>query len=390
MASPAALSVVDSQFCHAMAGQDIASQASVLVKDASKRKRVNRKIKQCKLDARREQWLAQVTMSKHCQDGHQESLSSSGKLDLGEIVHPENHDNLAYGSRDIQHCTSEKFDKTFSRSHLHLLPPEHCGGEDWKHTSSPSGYGSCLSDCFGTEVSPKSTGSGSPKSKVKKVGIVHGQENRERFSNEINSKDGTAGHIRCIFDRHADKTNENGHESENEDWEAAADALGLYLSCENLRNANAREEGPEKKVSHDLSQASLTDCTIQRTAASCEVISRSLSTKAWMPDDAHRPASLPNLSKQQSLPAYFPGQNQQWVGAQKALQDLISGPSLCPICAEELDNTDSSFEPCACGFQLCLFCHHRIASEDGRCPGCRRFYSSSSTAVTLAPSSIKC
>ncbi|MCO5550109.1 hypothetical protein L7F22_003589 [Adiantum nelumboides] len=371
-----------------MAGQDIASQASVLVKDASKRKRVNRKLKQCKLDARREQWLSQVTMIKHGKDGRQES-SSSGKLDLGEIVHSESHDNLAYGSRDIQRYASEKFDKALSHSHLHLLPSEHCGEEDLKDNLSPSASCSRLSDCFETEVSPKSTGSCSPKSKVKKVETLHGQESRERFSHEMKSKEGIAGHIRCISEHHAvpEKTDDHGHDSESEDWEAVADALGVNVSCEGVGHSNARE-GKEKKVSLDLSQASLTDCTIQRTVASREVFSRSFSLKAWRPDDTHRPASLPNLSKQQSLPAYFPENNQPWVGAQKALQDLLSGPSLCPICAEELDTTDFSFEPCACGFQLCLFCHHRIASEDGRCPGCRRFYSSSSTA-SLAPS-LKC
>ncbi|BBN12623.1 hypothetical protein MPTK1_5g21610 [Marchantia polymorpha subsp. ruderalis] len=49
-------------------------------------------------------------------------------------------------------------------------------------------------------------------------------------------------------------------------------------------------------------------------------------------------------------------------------------PECCPICMEELDETDSSFCSCSCGFKLCLFCHHKIAAEDGRCPGCRSSY----------------
>jgi hypothetical protein len=61
-------------------------------------------------------------------------------------------------------------------------------------------------------------------------------------------------------------------------------------------------------------------------------------------------------------------------------------PSYCPICTEELDMTDLSYLPCTCGFQLCLFCFHRISSDDGRCPGCRMAYNPDS-AVKLSRSS---
>ncbi|KAL3687117.1 hypothetical protein R1sor_013426 [Riccia sorocarpa] len=49
-------------------------------------------------------------------------------------------------------------------------------------------------------------------------------------------------------------------------------------------------------------------------------------------------------------------------------------PEECPICTEALDATDKSFASCPCGFKLCLFCHHTIKANDGRCPGCRMIY----------------
>ncbi|CAA0820821.1 RING/U-box superfamily protein [Striga hermonthica] len=60
--------------------------------------------------------------------------------------------------------------------------------------------------------------------------------------------------------------------------------------------------------------------------------------------------------------------------ARDGLMDEGSDPISCPICAEDLDSTDSRFFPCLCGFRLCLFCHKRILEGDGRCPGCRKDY----------------
>ncbi|KAJ0834354.1 putative transcription factor C2H2 family [Helianthus annuus] len=85
--------------------------------------------------------------------------------------------------------------------------------------------------------------------------------------------------------------------------------------------------------------------------------------RAWRPDDASRPQSLPNLLKQNS----FPMQSGSHHG-------LIFAPSSCPICCEDLDMTDSSFLPCPCGYRLCLFCHKKILEDNGRCPGCRKQY----------------
>ena len=49
--------------------------------------------------------------------------------------------------------------------------------------------------------------------------------------------------------------------------------------------------------------------------------------------------------------------------------------ALCPLCLEELDLTDRSFEPCKCGYQVCLWCWHSINEKlNGKCPACRAPY----------------
>jgi CCR4-NOT transcription complex subunit 4 len=48
---------------------------------------------------------------------------------------------------------------------------------------------------------------------------------------------------------------------------------------------------------------------------------------------------------------------------------------LCPLCCEELDISDRNFYPCKCGYQVCMWCWHRIReSESGNCPACRTPY----------------
>jgi len=48
---------------------------------------------------------------------------------------------------------------------------------------------------------------------------------------------------------------------------------------------------------------------------------------------------------------------------------------LCPLCCEELDISDRNFYPCKCGYQVCMWCWHRIReSESGLCPACRTPY----------------
>ncbi|KAL4429346.1 hypothetical protein ABPG77_005120 [Micractinium sp. CCAP 211/92] len=45
---------------------------------------------------------------------------------------------------------------------------------------------------------------------------------------------------------------------------------------------------------------------------------------------------------------------------------------ICPLCINELDETEKAWLPCSCGYQLCLFCYDRLKTEfSNRCPNCR-------------------
>eukprot|EP01080_Neovahlkampfia_damariscottae_P000421 gene421-6834_t len=47
----------------------------------------------------------------------------------------------------------------------------------------------------------------------------------------------------------------------------------------------------------------------------------------------------------------------------------------CPLCTEILEPDDLNFKPCSCGYQICIWCWHKL-NEKGpeRCPNCRRTY----------------
>lgn len=158
-----------------------------------------------------------------------------------------------------------------------------------------------------------------------------------------------------------------------DDWEAVADALAADEDKPQGQNPSSESESVAQVVSpREVTDGmglgggnSKPECPKMASGA-CG------NSRAWRPDDAFRPRSLPNLSKQQSLPN--PDRHYGGGGVAWASKSVVSAPSSCPICYEELDLTDSSFLPCLCGFRLCLFCHKRIVDEDGRCPGCRKPY----------------
>ncbi|MES1915470.1 MAG: hypothetical protein MHM6MM_007408 [Cercozoa sp. M6MM] len=59
------------------------------------------------------------------------------------------------------------------------------------------------------------------------------------------------------------------------------------------------------------------------------------------------------------------------------LREMEDRPE-CPICCNDMDATDLLFKPCPCGFQLCLWCYHRVLdAPNARCPACRRTYDTS-------------
>ena len=163
-----------------------------------------------------------------------------------------------------------------------------------------------------------------------------------------------------------------------DDWEAMADALAAEDADDKHDNNPGSESYPKKETvvqSDSTAQVNGHENVDARESKprldGVGILGRgAVSSKAWRADDAFRPQSLPNLSKQRSFPAN--SERKSCRGVNPWVRKNV--PTSCPICCEDLDLTDTSFLPCSCGFRLCLFCHKRILEEDGRCPGCRKPY----------------
>lgn len=66
------------------------------------------------------------------------------------------------------------------------------------------------------------------------------------------------------------------------------------------------------------------------------------------------------------------------------MADCNDEPDCCPLCMEELDITDQTFNACPCGYQVCLWCWHQIKNEyNGLCPACRQPYAELSKQKNL-------
>eukprot|EP00246_Nothoceros_aenigmaticus_P010064 TRINITY_DN2636_c0_g1_i2.p1 TRINITY_DN2636_c0_g1~~TRINITY_DN2636_c0_g1_i2.p1 ORF type:complete len:537 (+),score=104.00 TRINITY_DN2636_c0_g1_i2:260-1870(+) len=186
----------------------------------------------------------------------------------------------------------------------------------------------------------------------------------------------------------SEEDNDEHHDPED-DWETAADALYTHSMYRNngegkgkVFKGDALHHGAKDtldKKTNGFSSLELQHGGVLKPEYKYKTNGfggrmRGNGGRAWRPDDVSRPPTLPRLTKQHS----YPMQSAQgvWGPVHGNMWGPPATPSYCPICTEELDMTDSSFVPCSCGFRLCLFCHHRIASDDGRCPGCRKAYNS--------------
>ncbi|GAV74376.1 hypothetical protein CFOL_v3_17856 [Cephalotus follicularis] len=293
-------------------------------KDFGKKKRANRsaKLKQCKLDARREQWLSQ----------------GAGKTKGCE----ENKDNVRREFPKHSRKTSNEREPSF----LEMRGRVEGIGESIHHHESDM------------ELSPAN----SPTSI-----LLGSTESGTNFSGSSSSSSSSGGCCSgCITEEE-----EDGDDGCLDDWEAIADALAADDLNQNQNQKQCTELPPQHgepitqfDPMRDLSNLKPEHPRmVQRTAAN---------TGAWRPDDVFRPQTLPNLSKLPSFPATdrkFSKRGVPW-----ACNNAVNAPSSCPICCEDLDFTDTKFFPCLCGFRLCLFCHKRIIEDDGRCPGCRKPY----------------
>ncbi|XP_050377995.1 uncharacterized protein LOC126795195 [Argentina anserina] len=279
-------------------------------RDLGKKKRArSAKLKQCKLDVRREQWLSSGAVKN--KDGREEQ--HGGVQGRRERSSPRSLEEMGPGEGE-----------SVGSNHQH-----HHHHDSELDSNSPSSFNSSV---LGGHDSETFTGSSSSSS-----------SSGDCFSGNITEEDEDDG---CL-----------------DDWEAVADALAADEKPKNQPLEPPQEHEAVAKVVPARQ-------VVENSKPQCE---RAM-PKAWRPDDAYRPQSLPNLAKQIGLPNSsrkgFGGGN-PW-----ACNSVVSPPSSCPICYEDLDLTDTSFLPCLCGFRLCLFCHKRILEGDGRCPGCRKPYES--------------
>ncbi|OVA09126.1 zinc finger protein [Macleaya cordata] len=268
------------------------------------------KLKQCKLDAKREQWLSQVK-NKGCKDESNVKTGSSPS----PLINP-NHERDHKSSKNLE---------TRSR------------GED-----------TCLhdSDLEFLTNSPTNSVSGGKDSRKNRIGSSSSSSCSGSCSGSVSEEEDDG----CL-----------------DDWEAVADAL--TADDDKLQNPNSK---PPSGSALNLGLPNK-ECEIGGLKPECN--EKVPNCRAWRPDDAFRPQSLPNLSKQYSFPMNA-DRRFGLGGVSWGCHSLISQPSSCPLCCEDLDLTDSSFLPCLCGFRLCLFCHKRLLEEDARCPGCRKQYDS--------------
>lgn len=286
-------------------------------KDMIKKKRSNKaaKLKQSKLDARRKQWISQVknhgTKVDAC--GGREMHAGDGRDRGVEVLEI----NGKIGENDGSVHNSSDSD---SSSNSHGTDIGRVGG----------------SNCSGTNFSGSSRSSSSTSGTSYSGNISDGEEEDGGLDN----------------------------------WEAVADALAA---------SGEKQEQDDHKMKLPVDDTNVTQLdplpkvVNQPTTRADIPKQKPVNRQAWRPDDAFRPGCLPNLVKQNSFPMK-PNRKYGHGSAVWVLKNVVSAPSSCPICCEDLDSTDSSFQPCSCGFQLCLFCHKRILEEDGRCPGCRKHY----------------
>ncbi|XP_024976775.1 uncharacterized protein LOC112514501 [Cynara cardunculus var. scolymus] len=294
-------------------------------KEFGKKKRVNRtaKLKQCKLDVRREQWLSQVKNK-----GFKEENKGVIRAKMPAVdMHAQNE-----GERSMVKLVINPGGEENDGLMNHY--------SDWESPSnSPTSHTSSL----GSNRSVTNfTGSSSRSSSSSSGGCYSGSMTEE--------DDGDDG---CL-----------------DDWEAVADALAAD-DIKNDHNPNLESPMDEHAPQMDSLNASEPEPveTIKEDQEDCHAHAN---RRAWRPDDAFRPQGLPNLLKQYS----FPMNSERHYGGGTAwgFKNVGFAPSTCPICCEDLDLTDSSFLPCPCGYRLCLFCHKRILEDNGRCPGCRKQY----------------
>ncbi|KAJ7285500.1 hypothetical protein O6H91_Y330100 [Diphasiastrum complanatum] len=424
-------------------------------RDASKRKRLNRtaKLKQYKLDARREQWLSQgkncsrSDLDLNCKDWkdneHKEAEISSGVSEQDVPIKSEGSTMKSYkisseeftgsvtegsdNESSVLNFYEDQFDSNVTDSHKdgHFIARkdgDHINEDESKSESRTGGFHHSLTassperdrntiltrdgcskqnavnDCSGPKGKSKKAKEkrkiSSIRNMMKSNGITDDtfsqikqkqEQLKDWLSGDISpclSTDSSTNHSVISI---SSKGTEGSHDEE--DWEAAADALyaqtlldrkqtsALESVLHKVQQSAPLEREQESKGARNVDiRTSVLKPDYMTKFNPFFSRSRSTGCRAWKPDDISRPPTLPSLRKQRSTSRDSSSPSWSSVFSKSVRAAPATPAGECPICTEELDSTDASFLPCACGFLLCLFCVHRIASEDGRCPGCRRGY----------------
>ncbi|KAJ0571306.1 putative transcription factor C2H2 family [Helianthus annuus] len=293
---------------HSTANASISTVASNM-KEFVKKKRVNRsaKLKQCKLDVRREQWLSQVK-------------KKGSKEENKGVDHPKMSDSDMHGLNK---------------------------GENQSVVNSSGEENDSLINCYCDCESPSNSSVGHTSSSLDSDISVGSFTGSSSFSSG------------CYLGSMTEE--DDGDDGCLDDWETIADAL----AADEIKNDHNRNL---ETAMHEHSPQLEPVETGKDNQVNCRDL---VNDRAWRPDDCFRPQGLPNLLKQNSFPL---NPERNYGGTALGFKNVGFTPTVCPICCEDLDLTDSSFLPCPCGYRLCLFCYNRIFEDNGRCPGCRKQY----------------
>ncbi|CAN1265866.1 Putative general negative regulator of transcription C16C9.04c [Linum perenne] len=327
-----------------MVSDAINLNSSVAPRDFGKKKRANRsaRLKQCKLDARREQWLSQ---------------GKSKELKMPPRASPPPLSPCKSKNKERKNL----LEKLETRGRVVVDDDENANGVLHHHdfdTDSPSNSPISVSSVLGvTDSGTNSTASSSCSG---------------------NSAGSCSGNI----------TEEEEEEDENclDDWETMADALAANVDPKDEGANDDSHSGSGSSCEHEPQIQAHDRCTSLGSSVnlrpefhrSAPPRATSCNARAWRPDDTLRPQSLPTLFKQRSFPNPSKPYSQGALLWSKSSNDM---PSSCPICYEDFDPTDCSFSPCTCGFRICLFCHQSILERECRCPSCRKPYEQSKVEV---------
>ncbi|GFP97695.1 general negative regulator of transcription subunit 4 [Phtheirospermum japonicum] len=259
-------------------------------KDFAKKKRANRsaKLKQCKLDARREQWLSQVKNKGGCKE---EVVSGNPTRSVNGRTMPT--EKLEIKPRVV--------DEIYGNG-------PHFRDSDSSSSKSPT---SRISSLLGRNDS----------------GVTFTASSRSSSSNS------------CFSGSMSDEEDVGDHDDDDclDDWEAMADAL----AADELKNSSSSEHGSQSGVETERFFGNDTSNGNQESRGAA------IGPRAWRPNDEFRPQSLPNLklisdARDLSCPICF----EDLDGTDSSFLPCLCGFRLCLFCHKRIIEDDGRCPGC--------------------------------------------